>query len=92
MKQGENMLYKNCVYSPTRLFSSLNRELFLSLLCGGHWPEETESSHQASATLRVLHLEEQEADEIPDGVSVPGENTIVMENLKSYFKIIFKKE
>lgn len=64
----------------------------MSLLCGEHWPEETESSHQDNAMLRVLHLEEQEFDEIPDGMSVPEENTIIMENFKSYLKIFFCKE
>lgn len=92
MKYGENMLYINCTQSPTWLFSSSKRELFPSLLCDEHWPEETESSHQDCAMLRVLPLEEQEADEICDGISVPEENRINMENFKSSFKKIFLKE
>lgn len=63
-------------------------ELFLPFLCDEHWPEETENLHWDSAMLRVLHLEEQEADENWDDISVSEENTIIRKNFKSYLKII----
>jgi len=58
----------------------LNSELCLPLLCDEQWPKETENLHQDSAMLRVLHLKEQEVNEVLDNISVPAKNILLTEN------------